>query len=165
MGLITATDFDALSGPSVSTTWSLHPAPKPIPNFEKVLAYQKEENWLPAHLSGDILPFSRRLLFLNPRDGFQIDRVCDAWSCFLGNERMDAEYLAVVVDTVPSMPDTLLQNGAAYDARKSFKIIQDWDSANPGVPTELTNTLEEAMQAKIFNNSLTMDIGFKQGAP
>ncbi|KAL0571006.1 hypothetical protein V5O48_010953 [Marasmius crinis-equi] len=165
IALATSTNFDKPVGPTLSTDWNLHPTPQPVPNFDKVLGYQPDEHWLPAHLAGEVIPFTRRMLVLNPRDGFPIDGICDAWYTFLGKERMDATHLALMADYIPSMSDTLLNNGGLYDARNTFRQVAQWAEKNPGVPAELTNTLKDAMQASIFGYTLTLDIEFKRRLP
>ncbi|KAI1482907.1 thioesterase family protein [Daldinia eschscholtzii] len=134
-------------------------------NFDEVLAHCPDENWLPAHVVGGLLPFTRRQLVLNPRDGFPADGICDAWNTFLSDERMDATYLALMSDCIPSLSDTLLQNRGAYDARANFAKMERWAVANPGVPAELTNTFKDAMGATIFNSTVTLDIEFKRRLP
>ncbi|RYP83145.1 hypothetical protein DL769_001451 [Monosporascus sp. CRB-8-3] len=163
--LATATNFDKHVGPTVPTDWRLHPPPRPAPNFDRVLAHQPDEHWLPAHLAGEILPINRHQLILNPRDGFPVDGICDAWSTFLGGERMDATCLTFMTDLIPSMSDTLLRNGGIFDARASFVKMEKWAEKNPGVPAELTNSFKEAMRATVFNQTVTLDIEFKRRLP
>ncbi|KAK6954209.1 hypothetical protein Daesc_004175 [Daldinia eschscholtzii] len=165
IALATSINFDKNVGPTASTAWSLHPPPRPAPKFDEVLAHRPDENWLPAHVVGDLLPFTRRQLVLNPRDGFPTDGICDAWNTFLGDERMDATYLALMSDCIPSLSDTLLQNRGAYDSRANFGKMERWAVANPGVPAELTNTFKDAMGATIFNSTVTLDIEFKRRLP
>ncbi|KAI1659964.1 thioesterase family protein [Daldinia decipiens] len=164
IALATSINFEKSVGPTASTAWSLHPAPKPAPDFDAVLAHRPDGNWLPAHVAGDLLPLTRRQLVLNPRDGFPIN-IYDAWNTFLGQERMDATYLALMSDCIPSMSDTLLQNCGPYDAQSNFRKLEQWAISNPGVPAELTNTFEDAMEATIFNNTVTLDIEFKRRLP
>ncbi|RYP84727.1 hypothetical protein DL770_005179 [Monosporascus sp. CRB-9-2] len=68
-------------------------SPKPAPDFDRVLAHQPDEHWLPAHLAGEIFPINRHQLILNPRDRFPVDGMYDAWSTPLDGERMDATCL------------------------------------------------------------------------
>ncbi|KAK7755614.1 hypothetical protein SLS62_002223 [Diatrype stigma] len=164
VALATSIDLDS-PGPTAATAWRLHPPPRPKPDFEAVLAHKPDAHWLPAHLSGEIIPLTRRQLVLNPRDGFQVDGICDAWNAFQGDERMDATYLALMTDLIPSMSDTLLRNGGLYDARRSFAQIEQWAEEHPGVPAELTNSLKEAMRTPIFNNTVTLDVEFKRKLP
>ncbi|RYP47041.1 hypothetical protein DL768_006836 [Monosporascus sp. mg162] len=164
IALATSINLDS-PGPTAATAWRLHPPPRPAPDFEAVLAHRPDAHWLPAHLAGEIIPFTRRQLVLNPRDGFPVDGICDAWNTFLGDERMDATYLAMMTDCIPSMSDTLLRNGGLYDARRTFAQIEQWAKENPGVPCELTNSLKEAMQASVFNNTVTLDIEFMRKLP
>jgi hypothetical protein len=74
-------------------------------------------NWAPAVYKGEILPVTGRLLVLDPRDGFPDNGVCDAWRGFMGDERIDATYLPLMGEIMPSLSDTLLRNGGPYDAR------------------------------------------------
>lgn len=152
-------------GPAAATAWRLHPPPQPTPDFEAVLARKPDAHWLPAHLVGEVIPFTRRQLVLNPRNGFPVDGICDAWNTFQDDERMDATYLALMTDCIPSMSDTLLRNGGLYDARRGFAQIEQWAKEHPGVPAELTNSLKEAIQTPIFNNTVTLDIEFKRKLP
>jgi hypothetical protein len=161
IAMATSTNFDQPVGPTAETDWAFHPPPKPVPNFEKILAYKPDDNWLPAILAGEILPFTRRLITLNPRGGFTTAGVCDAWNTFPG-ERMDATYLTLMTDCIPSMSDTLLQNNGPYDAHTFFKSLETWVEKNPGVPAPLTNSLKDAT---IFNMTLTLDIEFKRRPP
>lgn len=37
-------NFGQPVGPTVKTDWAFHSPPKPVPNFEKVLAHQPDDN-------------------------------------------------------------------------------------------------------------------------
>ncbi|KAI2613922.1 thioesterase family protein [Hypoxylon fragiforme] len=165
VALATSINMDRSNGPTHPTAWALHPPPKPVPDFAAVLAHRPDEHWLPAHFAGDVIPFTRRMLVLDPRDGFPVDGICDAWATFLGDERMDATYLALMTDYIPSMSDTLLRNGGFYDARANFAKVDEWAMEHPGVPAELTNFLKDAAKLTIFNNTVTLDIEFKRRLP
>lgn len=162
--IATSTNFAQPVGPSAKTEWAFHPPPRALPDFEKVLAHKPDSNWLPATLSGDILPFSRRQLSLNPRGGFATSGILDAWNTF-PEEPMDATYLTMMTDCIPSMSDTLLRNGGPYDAHTFYAQMEAWAEKNPGVPAPLTNSMKDAMKATIFNMTLTLDIEFKKGLP
>lgn len=165
VALVTSTNFDKPVGPTVPTAWTLHPPPKPIPDFDRVGAHQSDPNWLPANINGEILPFCQRVLYLNPRGGFPIDGLCDAWNRFKEDERMDATYLALMTDVIPSMSDTLLRNNGLYDARACFDKMEQWSEKNPGVATPLTNSIAEAMRSSTFNSTVSLDIEFKRRPP
>ncbi|RYP74382.1 hypothetical protein DL771_003049 [Monosporascus sp. 5C6A] len=164
IALATSINLDS-PGPTAASAWRLRPPPPPVPDFEAVLARRPDAHWLPAHVTGEIIPFTRRELVLNPRRGFPVDGICDAWNTFLGGERMDATYLALMTDCIPSLSDTLLRNGGLYDVHRTFPQIEQWAKENPGVPAELTNSLKEAMQTPLFNNTVTLDIEFKRKLP
>lgn len=165
LAIITSTNFNKSIGPSAKTAWSLQPAPAPMPDFNRVLAHQPDENWIPGRVVGELIPLTRRKLGLLPREGFPVNGVCDAWHSFLADERMDASYLALMADSTPSMSDTLLYNGGPYDAHAFHKQMAEWAKENPGVPCVITNSIAEAMQATYFNITLTMDIKYKQRLP
>ncbi|RYO76724.1 hypothetical protein DL766_004172 [Monosporascus sp. MC13-8B] len=163
--LATATNFDKHVGPAIPTAWRLHPSPRPVPNFDGVLAHQPDEHWPPAHLAGEILLINRHRLILNSRDGFPLDGICDAWNTFTDGERMDATCLTFVTDLILSISDTLLRNGGIFDARASIVKMEKWAEMNPGVPAELTNSFKEAMRATAFNQTATLDTEFKRRLP
>ncbi|KAF3014755.1 hypothetical protein E8E14_009996 [Neopestalotiopsis sp. 37M] len=164
--LITTTNFDKSLGPTVATAWSLLPPPtRPTPDFDRVAAHQRDLNWVPAILSGEIIPFTRRMLVLDPYGGFPVDGVCDAWNGFLDDERIDATYLALMADTLPSMSDTLLRNGGLYDAHAFYKKAERWSKEKPGVPAQITNSIAEAMKASTHNATISMDVEFKRRIP
>ncbi|KAI1263616.1 thioesterase family protein [Xylariaceae sp. FL1019] len=166
VALITSTNFDTVLGPTGTTAWSLFPSPKPVPDFAKVAARQSEPNWLPAHLSGEIFPITRKLMILNPRGGFPVDGVCDAWYGVRDDtDQMDATYVSMMTDMIPSMSDTLLRNEGLYDAHAFFAKIERWAEEHPGVPAEIVNTLDQALQASVFNSTVTLDIEFKRRVP
>lgn len=165
LALAISTNFDKGLGPTASTAWNLHPAPPPKPDFNRVLAHQVDENWIPGLVVGELIPLTSRKLGLHPRIGFPVDGVCDAWNSFLGDERMDATYLALMADIIPSISDTLLRNGGLYDANTFQKQMEQWAKKNPGVPCVMTNSITEGMQAANFNITLTMDIEFKRRLP
>ncbi|XXH02863.1 hypothetical protein Hte_009251 [Hypoxylon texense] len=50
------------------------------------------------------------------------------------DDRMDATYLVLMTDCIPSMSDTLLRNGGLYDARGNLARIEQWAREHPGVP-------------------------------
>ncbi|KAI1880300.1 hypothetical protein JX265_001921 [Neoarthrinium moseri] len=142
IAIVTATNFDAPLGPTVPTAWSLLPAPKPVPDFSRIVNRQSDPYWLPTHLSGEILDVTKRLLFLHPRGSHRVDGICDAWSGCIGcpDEHMDATYLALMTDIIPSMSDTLLRNGGLYDAHRLFAEMKKWAEGHPGVPSPMTNS-------------------------
>ncbi|KAI0199437.1 thioesterase family protein [Astrocystis sublimbata] len=123
-------------------------------NFDKpvgptqVLPTQPEKHWLPAHVSGEILNVTSNLIVLNPRGGFPVDGVCDGWYGYRedAGDQMDAPYLTMMSDLIPSMSDTLLQD-------------------HPGVPLEVVNTASQALQASVYNNTVMLDIEFKRRLP
>lgn len=143
---MTSTNFDTPLGPTVppSESWKFSPPPKPKPDFEAVLAHKPDPNWVPAVYAGENLPMTSRLLVLDPRDGFPDNGVCDAWNGFQGDERIDATYMAVMAEIMPSMSDTLLRSGGPYDARVFQAMAEQWARKNPGVPmVSKANSLEE----------------------
>lgn len=141
IGLVTSTNFDKSLGPTVSTieSWKFSPPPNPKPDFEAVLDHRPDPNWVPAGYDGENLPMTGRLLVLDPRRGFPDNGVCDAWNGFLGDERMDATYLAVMGEVMPSMSDTLLRSGGPYDAHVFHERAEEWAQKNPGVPLVMNN--------------------------
>lgn len=165
MALVTSTNFDKPVGPTAATGWSLrNPDPAPIPDFDKIQAHAPDEHWIPAHLTSEVVPFSRRILFLKPRDRPPVG-VNDAWNSFIGDERIRNSYLPLMADSFPSMSDTLLRNGGLFDANKSFDRIKEWAEEHPGVPCELYNSRRDVLRATIFNNTITLDIEFKRRLP
>lgn len=169
MALATSTNFDKPLGPSVPTAVRLLPPPKPVPDFGRVSAHQSDPNWLPAHLSGDIISVTSQLSILNPRGGFPVDGICDGicdgWYGCKGDERMDGTFLAMMTDIIPSMSDTLLRNNRLYDAHAFFQKMERWAEDHPGVPAEITNSVAEAVKATTYNNTVTLDINFKRRVP
>lgn len=165
LALATSTNFDKHLGPTVATAWSLHPSPPPKPDFNRISAHQADKNWIPGLVAGEIIPLTRRKLGLQPRAGFPVDGVCDAWNGFLGDERMDASYLALMADIIPSLPDTLLRNGGIFDVRTFQTQMEQWAEKNPGEPCVMTNSIADAMQATHHNATLTMDIEYKRRLP
>ncbi|KAH8774485.1 thioesterase family protein [Diaporthe sp. PMI_573] len=103
IAIANSTNFDVVLGPTASAPecWKFSPTLKPKPDFD----------------AGEILPVTGRLLVLDPRDGFPDNGVCDAWRGFMGDERIDATYLPLMGEIMPSLSDTLLRNGGPYDAR------------------------------------------------
>lgn len=166
IALATSTNFDNSLGPTVSTTGlSLHPPSPPKPDFDRVWAHLQEPNWIPGNLVGEVTPVARRVLGLYPRTGFTTDGICDIWNSFLGDERMDATYLALMADVIPSMSDTLLRNRGLYDAHAFWQKMRSWAETNPGVPAKMTNTLKEGMNSATLNVTVTMDLEFKRRLP
>lgn len=141
IGLVTSTNFDKSLGPTVSASesWKFSPPPKSKPDFEAVLNHRPDPNWIPASYDGENLPMTGRLLVLDPRGGFPDNGVCDAWNGFLQDERIDATYLAVMAEIIPSMSDTLQRNGGPYDARVFQGKTEEWAQKNPGVPLVMNN--------------------------
>lgn len=85
-----------------------------------------------------------RLLVLDPRDGFPDYGVCDAWNGFMGDERIDATYLPVMAEIMPSLSDTLLRSGGSYDARMFQEKAALWAEKSPGVPLVMdSNSIAE----------------------
>lgn len=165
VALATATNFDKVLGPSVATDWTLHPPPLEKQDFERVAAQQPDEHWIPGQILGEIIPVTRRILVLNSRGGHTVAGVCDAWNRFLGDERMDATYLAMMADIIPSLSDTILRNGELYDGHAFIQKLQKWAEKNPGVPAVVGNSVAEAMQSATFNQTVTMDLEFKRRIP
>ncbi|KAI0015457.1 thioesterase family protein [Xylariomycetidae sp. FL0641] len=166
LALAASTNFDISIGPTVPTAWSLLPPPKPKPDFARVLAFKPDQHWIPARLSGEIINITEHLLVLDPRNGFPTDGLCDAWNgCLREEDRIDATFLTMMTDIIPSMSDTLLRNGGLYDAHAFYRKTKQWADNNPGVPAEITNSVAEALQAEVYNNTVTLDIGFKRRLP
>lgn len=165
IALATSTNFDKSLGPTVPTAWSLLPPPKPAPDFDRVLAHQPDENWVPVRLVGEIIPLTSRISVLDPRGGFPVDGICDAWNGFIEGERMNATYLALMTDIIPSMSDTLLRNDGLYDAHKFYQKAEQWAEKNPGVPAIINNSIAEAMKSTTFNSTVTLDMDFKRRLP
>lgn len=164
LALATTTNFDRNLGPSASTVWALHPPPNTVPDFDLVEAHAPEPNWLPATLAGEVLTFTHRVLSLNPRQGFTVSGVCDAWNRFLGDERVDVTYLGLLADLIPSMSDTLTRSGL-YDAHAFHANMMEWAKLHPGVPARLGNSVAAAMKSTTFNNTVTMDLRFARRLP
>lgn len=155
IGLATSTNFDKSVGPTVSksASWKFSPPPKPKPDFDAVLAHKPDPNWVPAGYDGEILPMTGRLLVLDPRGGFPDNGVCDAWNGFRGDERINATYLAVMTEIMPSMSDTLLRNGGPYDAHVFQGRAEKWAQENPGVPLIMNaNSIAEVSQLRLWSN-------------
>ncbi|KFY55524.1 hypothetical protein V496_06986 [Pseudogymnoascus sp. VKM F-4515 (FW-2607)] len=164
IAIATSTNFDQSVGQTVKSDWAFHPPPNPVPDFAKVLAHAPEDNWIPLILAGEIGPFTGHQLTLQPRGGFPTAGICDAWSTIRG-ERMDATYLTMMTDSIPSTSDTLLRNNGTYDARRLYAGAKAWAERNPGVPAPLTNSFEDAARATTFDITLSIDILFKRKVP
>lgn len=124
VALVTSTNFDKPVGPTIATGWRLrNPDPAPVPDFDKVRAQKPDEHWIPAYLTSEVVPFSRRILSLKPRLGSPVG-VNDAWNSFVGEEWIRNTYLPLMADSFPSMSDTLLRNGGLYDANRTFDQIK-----------------------------------------
>lgn len=164
VALATTTNFDKPLGPSAPTDWTLHPPAPPTPDFTLIDARKPEPNWVTAVQQGELLTFSHRLLIVNPRRGFPVAGVCDAWYRFHGDERMDATYLSLMSDVIPSMADTLMGSGL-YNAHTFQAKAAKWAEQNPGIPATMTNSIAGAMQSKTFNITATLNIEFKKRLP
>lgn len=166
VALATSTNFDKPLGPTVPTGWTLLPPPDPKPDFDRVLANKPDENWIPVRAGGEVIPLTERILGLDPRAGFRFEGICDVWNGFIGDERMDCTYIALMTDIIPSMTDTLMRNGGMYDAHRFWQGAREWAEANPGIPAVFTNTLAElAKQASTFNTTVVLDMEFKKRLP
>lgn len=166
VALATSTNFDKALGPTVPTGWTLLPPPDPKPDFDRVLAHKPDEHWIPVQAGGEVIPFTGRILGLDPRAGFRTEGICDVWSGFVGDERMDGTYIAMMTDVIPSMTDTLMRNGGLYDAHRFWQGARQWAEANPGVPAVFGNSLAElAKQAYTFNTTAVLDMEFKKRLP
>lgn len=158
----TSINFDASPGPPVPIDWKIQPQPKPAPDWAKLSKNQPDDNWLPAFIDGELMPYTRRMMQLSPRGGRSpVAGLCDVWNSF-GSERIDSTHLAVLTDLIPSMSDSLLQTGGVFDARTIGNAVETWANANPGVPCRLSNSLAQAAKAGIWNSTLTLDIEFKE---
>ncbi|KAI1108348.1 thioesterase-like superfamily-domain-containing protein [Nemania sp. NC0429] len=143
LALATAGNLDKVLGPSVSTApiRTSHPPPDPAPDFDGVLAHKRDDHWIAARVSGEIIPFSRF------------------------GDRIDATYVAMMTDMIPSLSDTLLRNRGLYDAHDVQRKSREWAERNPGVPAEIMNTAAEAMKSPTFNSTQTLDIEFTKKVP
>lgn len=167
VALATSTNFDVTIGPSAPTNWALNPPPKPKPDFGRIVAHKPDDNWLPSSNVGEVFAFTKRMYTLNPRGGHPVDGICDAWNGFQheGDERMDATYVALLSDILPSMPDTLLRNNGLYDAHTYYKRMEEWAEKNPGKPALIPNSLADAKKSKTFSATQTLDLEFKRRMP
>ncbi|KAK7700139.1 hypothetical protein SLS64_011158 [Diaporthe eres] len=166
VALATSINFDRALGPTVPTGWTLLPPPDPKPDFDRVLAHKPDENWIPVQAGGEVIPLTGRILGLDPRAGFRTEGICDVWNGFVGDERMDGTYIAMMTDMIPSMTDTLMRNGGLYDAHRFWRGARQWADANPGIPAVFRNSLAElAKQASTFNTTVVLDMEFKRRLP
>lgn len=167
VALATSTNFDISIGPSAPTNWSLQPAPKPKPDFERIVAHKPDENWLASSNVGEVIAFTKLMYTLYPRGGNTVDGICDFWNGFQHNvdERIDATHVALFSDIIPSMSDTLLRNNGLYDAHAFYKKMEDWAEENPGKPALIANTLAEAKKSATFSATQTLDLEFKRRLP
>lgn len=160
-----STNFDRPLGPTAPTGWTLLPPPEPKPDFDRVLANQPDDNWIPARVEGEIIPLTGRIFVLYPRVGLRTEGICDTWSCFVDDERMDATYIAFMTDMIPDMAETILRKGGLYDARRYWHTASQWAEANPGIPAVLKTSMEEAKRASTFSNTVVLDMEFKRRLP
>lgn len=148
------------------TAWTPLPPPAPKPDFARVLRHEPDPNWIPAIYSGEVIPFTGRILVLDPRPGHPVDGICDAWNGFADpSECIDSTTLAFLTDLISSMSDTLLRNGGLYDAHAFHEKAKRWADENPGVSAPLTNSLADAMKVKTLNHTVTLDVEFKRRLP
>ncbi|KAK0635836.1 hypothetical protein B0T17DRAFT_624858, partial [Bombardia bombarda] len=146
--------------------------PRPAPDFQRVAARLPEPNWQVARLGGDILNITNRFLVLNPREGFAVNGICDAWNGLVGDddddddddddETLDETYLTLMTDIIPSMADTLRRNGTIYDAHAFHAKAAGMNAERPGVPAEIKNSLAEGMKADTYSQTVTLDVEFKR---
>lgn len=165
VALAISTNFDRPLGPTAPTGWTLLPPPEPKPDFDRVLANQPEDNWIPARVEGEIIPLTGRIFVLYPRTGLRSEGICDTWSSFIDDERMDATYIALMTDMIPDMAETILRKGGLYDARRYWHTASQWAEANPGSPAVLKTSMEEAKRASTFSNTVVLDMEFKRRLP
>jgi len=140
------------------------PQLRPAPDWTKISKNQPDNNWLPAFVDGELMPYTHRMMQLSPRGGSPIAGLCDMWNSF-GSERIDSTHLTVLTDLIPSISDTLLQTGGVFDAHAIGKAAETWANTNPGVPCRLSNSLMQAAKVGIWNSTLTLDIEFKERLP
>jgi hypothetical protein len=167
VALATSINFDKAIGPSISVPAPriMYPESQPTPNFDLILANKREENWITACFNGgEILPLTRGIGNLYPRDGHLREGICDTWN-YLKDERINSTYLAMWTDVIPSMSDTLLRNGGVYDAHAAYDKMKRWADENPGIPLNIKTTLREAMSATTFNVTVTLDMEFTKRVP
>lgn len=165
VALATSVNFDKPFGPSADMKFRLNPPIKSLPDFEKAMASQPQPDWIGGYTDGEVMPCMGRLFSLIPREGYPTDGVMSTWSHWKDDVPMDAFYLTVMADIFPSMADTLLRNKGLFDAHKNHQKVLEWDKQNPGVPITLYTTVKEAMKAKTFNSTVTMDLEFKRRIP
>lgn len=101
--LVTTTNSDKSLGHSTASPWKLNPPPLPKPDFKQVLAGKPDENGLPSHHAGDLAPVTGKLLAVRTRTDYPVQGFTDGWNTFVGGEGMDASYLALLADFIPSM--------------------------------------------------------------
>ncbi|KAF5024506.1 hypothetical protein F66182_3446 [Fusarium sp. NRRL 66182] len=164
MAFASSTNFSQSLGPGAQTDWAFHPPPKPAPSFAKVLAREPDENWIPVFLHGQIFPLPRHWTYLIPRGGFPVAGVYEAWST-LNHGRMDAATMALMVDMIPSLSDTLLGNDGLWDAHKISRTAEAFAEEHPGQVCNLTNSAAEAARASVINNTVCLEVEFKKRVP
>lgn len=164
LALATSTNFDKVLGPTAPTAWTLLPPPDPKPDFDRILASKPDDNWIPIRVEGEVIPITGRIFALDPRRGFHTDGIVDNWNGFI-DDRMDATYIALMTDIIPSMSDTLLRNRGLYDAHQFWQTAKQAAEANPGITAVFKNSLKQAMQSPTFNATVTLDMEFKKRLP
>ncbi|KAH8681925.1 thioesterase family protein [Xylariales sp. PMI_506] len=167
LAIATSINFDKSVGPSVPITWNPNPPLKPTPDFQRIQAQKPDDHWLPIQFRTEkgLGTLIERFSLLLPREGFPVDGSCDTWFTWLHGQRMDATYLTLMTDCVPSMPDTLLHNSTAYDIRHRHDEAKQFAEKNPGATAELHNTLKDVLRAEVINFTVTLNIEFKRRLP
>lgn len=164
IALVASTNFDTSLGPSGESSWKLLPPPPPRPNIDTLLAQKAEENWVPFTIEGEVLALSRRFVTYFPRSGFNIDGACDYWMKWQG-EPLHTINLTILIDSLPSMADTMLRTNSVWDGHAVLKSAAEQEDKNPGKAAVITQTWKDVFKSKFFPITLTLDLEFKRRLP
>jgi hypothetical protein len=165
VALVTSTNFDVSVGPSADTTWTLTPAPKPLPDFAAIAKRQRDPNWVAYSYEEAFIPFSTQFESLTPRGGQVNGGIADQWTRYrheVDGARLSGPEVAFLADSIPSIPDSLLKNGAVFDTGRITRETHALDARNPGSLTMLKQTMEDLITSTVFNSTIVLDIAFKR---
>jgi hypothetical protein len=167
LGIVTAGNFDKSKGPSIKSDVTVHPPPITKPDFEVVKANKPDENWVTFTYTGEVIPITRRLFILAPKNGYTIEGIADGWYRLNDNlESFHPTFLALMADIMSSMSDTLLHNGTLYDGNNNIRRANEYLATNPDShPARLENTLAWAQSTTTFSYTATLDVEFRRKVP
>lgn len=165
IALARSTNFDVSLGPTVATGWKPHMPPTPSPQWDLIRAGKPDPHWMAMRNKGELMPLNRNFSTLYPKEGFASPSYTYSFRSLADGSPIDAAYVDIMIDLIPDMGDTIMNNDTMYDAMALWKRVKAHDQKNPGSHYVSKWTVQEASKSPYLPATGILDIEYKRRLP